>query len=221
MKIEDSNRAAWLSLLLSLIAGYADTVTFTAAGNLFSAHVTGNFVVFVYNLFTRPDSESWLKLLSFPFFITAVIVSCQLFSSLKNSRKALLGEGILLLSCGLIAWYCQSTSTGGSMSLLLISMIIVFAMGMQNALGKLFSKETVAPTTVMTGNVTQIVMDIARYAADKNERLPKRTAIKKQAIVIGGFLLGCIAGGGLSIYWGLAAIALPGLLLILFCLLIN
>lgn len=221
MKMDDSKRAAWLSVLLSLVAGYADTATFTSAGNLFSAHVTGNFVVFVYNLFSRSDSESWLKLLSFPFFITAVIVSYQLFSLMKNSRKALLGEGVLLLSAGLIAWYCQAASMSGSLILLMISMVIVFAMGIQNAVGKLFPKETVAPTTVMTGNVTQVVMDIARYTADKNERSLKRPVIRKQGIVIGGFLLGCIAGGGLSIYWGLASIALPGLLLILFCLLID
>jgi uncharacterized membrane protein YoaK (UPF0700 family) len=41
-----------MSALLSFVAGYADTTTFICANRMFSAHVTGNFVVFVYSVVT-------------------------------------------------------------------------------------------------------------------------------------------------------------------------
>jgi len=34
------------TLLLALVAGYSDTATFMGANGTFSAHVTGNFIVF-------------------------------------------------------------------------------------------------------------------------------------------------------------------------------
>ena len=40
----------YVTLLLTMIAGYCDTVTFVAADSIFSAHVTGNFIVFAYQI---------------------------------------------------------------------------------------------------------------------------------------------------------------------------
>ncbi len=212
----ESGKAISLSIILSITAGFADTVTFTAADNLFSAHVTGNFVVFVYNLVTQQGADSWLKLISFPVFIAAVAFTFKIFSKATWSRKAFLVEGCLLLLGGLLAWWLTNHKGNHAITVLLISMLIVFAMGIQNAAGKMYSKETIAPTTVMTGNVTQVVMDVTRYMLSKNEKQSLVPAIRKQLLVIGGFLFGCIAGGWLGFFYGLEAMLIPGLLLIFF-----
>ncbi len=62
-----------ISLLLTFVAGYCDTVTFIAANEVFSAHVTGNFIVLAYDLVYRSNGETWTKLLTFPVFVAAVM----------------------------------------------------------------------------------------------------------------------------------------------------
>ncbi|MET1057588.1 MAG: DUF1275 family protein, partial [Pedobacter sp.] len=47
---EKQDKIWFVTLLLTIIAGYCDTVTFVAADKIFSAHVTGNFIVFAYQL---------------------------------------------------------------------------------------------------------------------------------------------------------------------------
>ena len=212
----ESGKAVSLSIILSITAGFADTVTFTAADNLFSAHVTGNFVVFVYNLITEQSLDSWLKLMSFPIFIAAVAATFRIFFKASTGRTAFFVEGCLLLVSGLLAWWLAKGKDSHAITVLLISMVIVFAMGIQNAAGKMFSKETVAPTTVMTGNVTQVVMDITRYMVNKSEQQSLVPSITKQLLVIGSFLVGCIAGGCMGFFYGLEVMIIPGILLILF-----
>jgi len=50
MKIDGVN---FTSIILSYVAGYADTSTFIGADRLFSAHVTGNFVILPYEIVTN------------------------------------------------------------------------------------------------------------------------------------------------------------------------
>lgn len=45
----------------------------------------------------------------------------------------------------------------------IIPMFIVFALGLQNTYGRFSVKEILAPTTVMTGNVTQLFIDMTHY----------------------------------------------------------
>ncbi len=52
------NRTRNISLLLTFVAGYCDTVTFVAADEVFSAHVTGNFIVLAYDVVNQTDAEA-------------------------------------------------------------------------------------------------------------------------------------------------------------------
>ena len=64
-------RDSALPIGLSFVAGYVDTVGFIALFGLFTAHVTGNFVLIGSEL-ARSSSNVLLKLLVFPAFIVAV-----------------------------------------------------------------------------------------------------------------------------------------------------
>jgi uncharacterized membrane protein YoaK (UPF0700 family) len=94
------------------------------------------------------------------------------------------------------------------------AMLMVFAMGLQNAFGRLFAKETYGPTTVMTGNVTQAILDVVAWLRDPSAAPSQAAARRKQLLVIGAFLLGCLAGAiaaklvGLSVVAGAGALAL-------------
>ncbi len=60
---------------LTLLAGYCDTVTFVQMHGVFSAHVTGNFVLFAAALGRGLEPQDYLKLWTFPVFIVAVSIA--------------------------------------------------------------------------------------------------------------------------------------------------
>jgi uncharacterized membrane protein YoaK (UPF0700 family) len=218
MKVEGQKNIGVISLLLSLTAGYTDTTTFMSADRLFSAHVTGNFVVFVYNVMTGADSTTWLHLLSFPFFVGAVGLSNLIFKKTQHPDKVLKVVGLILLMAGMAAVLFKLTANESQPSTFFLSMIMVVAMGIQNGFGKLFPKVTYAPTTVMTGNVTQITIDFTNYVREKKSVSNSIKSLKQQSFIIGGFFTGCLLGGIASYAVGLSAILIPGIILTLFSL---
>lgn len=198
-----------VTLILSMVAGYCDTVTFVSAGSIFSAHVTGNFIVFAYQFVKNADTHAWIKLLTFPVFIISVITGGIIASRTVNRYKVLLTEGIILLFSGLISEIFLHTSALVWQTYLVV-MLVVFAMGLQNAFGKLYAKETYGPTTMMTGNVTQASLEFGSWISSGFNDVLSLESLKKQCITISGFLIGCITGALLAGHFGLSVIMLPG-----------
>lgn len=210
--MDEKKNIAYISICLAFAAGFCDAATFTAADELFSAHVTGNFVVFAYDLIRGAEAKSWLKLLSFPVFTVAVIAAGWFAPKLKSGYTLLLVEGaILLVAGGLDIAFGRPGSAWGAV----MPYIVVLAMGIQNAFGRLYATAAYAPTTMMTGNVTQLTLDIAKILMPGVWNSDHRPAFTKQVIVIGGFLAGCLAGAFLAAHFGMWTVALPGALLLL------
>ena len=203
----------WITFLLAWIAGYCDTVTFVAGDSIFSAHVTGNFIVFAAQVISGRDEGSWIKLVTFPVFVAAVMTGGWLAGKVRNRYRILLAESILLIAGALCLFlFPQSQLTGTS--LYFVVMLTVFAMGLQNTFGRLFAKETHGPTTMMTGNVTQASLDlgnILRKGIGKDAL--SWQSLRKQFVTIGGFLAGCLLGAWFGKLWGLVAIGIPGVAL--------
>lgn len=211
--MENQNKIWLVTLLLSVVAGYCDTVTFVSAGSIFSAHVTGNFIVFAYQLIKGSELQAWIKLLTFPVFVISVIVGGRIALKAANPYKILLTEGVVLLLSGIVSVVFLRT-TGLNWLSYTVVMLAVFAMGLQNAFGKLYAKETFGPTTMMTGNVTQASLDLGNVISSAFSDALSKEGLKKQAVVIGGFLLGCLAGALAGKMFGLSVLLLPGIGLI-------
>jgi len=206
----------YITLLLSIVAGYCDTVTFVTADALFSAHVTGNFIVFAYQVFKGSDVHAWVKLLTFPVFILSVIVGGQITAGSVNRYILLFWEGLLLTLSGIAAYVYSFLGIFTTWSVYVIAMMVVFAMGLQNAFGKLYAKETLGPTTMMTGNVTQASLDLGSLLTPGLKNPEVMLSFKKQLVTITGFLTGCFLGAVAGKTWGLATIIIPGITM-LFC----
>jgi len=204
-----SNNISKATLVLAAVAGYCDTATFVAGDNIFSAHVTGNFITFAYQMVTGAPLSAWVKLITFPIFIIAVITGGRLSLKAENKNKILLIEAILLLVAGALAllWHLEKDK----IFTYIIVMMVVFALGLQNAYGKIFSKEIFGPTTMMTGNVTQASLDFGALIAGKFTAADALASFKKQMTTIFGFLTGCILGAFAAREYGLSSILLPGL----------
>src|ERR1700753_3174843 len=103
--METQNNIQWFTLLLSAMAGYCDTATFIAGNGTFSAHVTGNFIIFAAQAIMNDDSNAWIKLLTFPIFIISVIAGGRLAAKTGKRYVLLLAEGVLLVIAGAAAFW--------------------------------------------------------------------------------------------------------------------
>lgn len=210
-----ASRPLFTSAALGFTAGYVDTVGFVALFGLFTAHVTGNFVLIGSEL-VHPTHGVLIKLLAFPAFIGAVAVSRMLALAVDRRgwpphRPLLLLQIALLIACIACGSRAQPIVDANAPWVLATGMFGAAAMGVQNAAARLaFSDLT--PTTVMTGNVTQLVLDLTdllRGAADE----PLRQRIHRFLWPILAFAGGAICGAFAFVNVALWALALPVLIL--------
>jgi len=213
METQSQNHTHITTLVLTLVGGYCDTVTFVAADKMFSAHVTGNFIVFAYQLINGGDITAWIKLATFPVFVAAVMLGGWLTSRSHKKNTVLFVEALLLVLAGALAIILPVEESKTVMYSLV--MLIVFALGMQNAFGKLFTKETHGPTTMMTGNVTQASLDLCVLIANKFKNPTTNVSFAKQLITLSGFFIGCLAGAYLGKELGLSSVAFAGIAMLI------
>ena len=207
------------TLLLTLVASFCDASTFVGAGRLFSAHVTGNFIVLAYDLVHGADRHEWSKLLAFPMFFVAVMIAGKvdkLSSWPRDEYRLLRVEGWLLLLAAVSAFVTRLAAWRPDIIGVLIDMLVITAMGFQNAFGRLYGKLVFAPTTVMTGNTTSTALDIVQGWLARPRDPVKVERLRDNAWLMVVFLLGCLAGGFFAWEVGLADLVLPAAVLLVY-----
>jgi uncharacterized membrane protein YoaK (UPF0700 family) len=188
--------------LLAVIAGMVDVIGFLSFG-LFTAHITGNLVVITARL-VRGQPPHVAQVLAVPIFVIAVAALWWIAKALRKRGRALtqplLLIQFLLLTLALIlsVIYSPTIDPPDWMSVV-IAMIAVSSIACQFALLRLSVQ--VAPTAVMTGNLTNATLSLLDTLSrsqplmkDAAERL--RTALK----LVGGFFAGCVAGAA-AVSW--------------------
>ncbi|GAA0707234.1 YoaK family protein [Dokdonella soli] len=206
-----SSNDTFVSTLMAFTAGFVDTCGFVALFGLFTAHVTGNFVLIGAAL-ASPRPGILAKLLAFPVFMLVVAVTQAFLHQCKRTghdpvRAVLLGQACFLalfLSTGV--WASPMRDADAPLTVL-IGMFGVAAMAIQNVASRaVFTSH--APTTVMTGNVTQTVMDAVdvAYGADV---APAKARLQKMLPPVFGFAVGAIVGGLGFAKAGFWCLALP------------
>jgi uncharacterized membrane protein YoaK (UPF0700 family) len=122
-------------LVLSLNAGYVDTAGFLALQDLFTAHVTGNFVTFGAAA-VHGTSGAVAKLLALPVFCVVVIVVRLLYYGLPPLGLPVLRTMIALkvvllaIAAGLAISFGPFVDSDGRLALL-TGMTLVSAMAIQ------------------------------------------------------------------------------------------
>lgn len=217
-------RRGW-GTALAFVAGYVDTLGFIALFGLFTAHVTGNFVLIGKEL-TGPGDGVLLKLLAFPAFIAAVVAARLLSLALAGRQRSAV-RPLLWLQCLFLLGFLAAgqaalpiTRTDHALPIV-AGLLGAIAMGVQNAQARM-ELGTLVPTTVMTGNVTQVVIDLVDLAVGHADgaSAAAKARLAKMAPAVLGFAAGAITGAvawRLLAFWGLvlpivvlAVIALQG-----------
>lgn len=184
--------------LLAGIAGYVDTLGFVALFGLFTAHVTGNFVLIGAQAGGFAEG-ALIKLMAFPAFVAGVVLSSFLVRWLPRplAPSALYAtQAMLLLAFCLMGIQISPVVDPDDMDVILCGMTGATAMGIQNAHSRLIVRVGV-PNTVMTGNVTQAVLDIVELVGrrcSQEVRQKARGRLSKTLPAVAAFGLGAIAG---------------------------
>ncbi|WP_186078987.1 YoaK family protein [Burkholderia gladioli] len=187
--------------LLAAVAGFVDTLSFVALFGLFTAHVTGNFVLIGAGA-AGSGQGLLLKLAVFPAFVAGVAGSSLLVRALPvhHARQGarLLHAAQAVLMFGFCLAGVAASPVGGPDDLAAVAagMLGAFAMGVQNAHPRLVARPGV-PNTVMTGNVTQAILDAVDLLSphlDSTARAAVRARFAKMLPAIAAFAAGAVAG---------------------------
>lgn len=198
---------------LAFVAGFVDAAAFIALAGLFTAHVTGNFVMIGAELVSTSVGVV-AKLLALPVFVLAVAGTRLLALALEGRGvpplRWLLGLETLLLAgfcvAGLALAPLGSPDGAAAVS---VGMLAVAAMGAQNAIGRL-GLPHLAATTVMTVNVTQAVIDLVDWA--RGAVAPDgaaRTRMRRMLPAVLAFAVGALAGAFGVAAWSFACLLIP------------
>jgi uncharacterized membrane protein YoaK (UPF0700 family) len=215
--------------VLSGVAGYVDAFGFLSLVGLLPAHVTGELVAQTTALTAGHVLGHVSRFAVLPLFIVALVIAALVTRSCRrrgdSPRRALLG----LMTAALVL--CSlSVSIQPAAGTLAFAVVIalregsaVAAMAFQNA----FTREGMAsscPTTVMTGNLTQVSFELvdtlfARLARNNTEgthaRSSSGTRLTLVASALGAFFFGAVMGGTFTGWFGPVSILVPTLVSLL------
>lgn len=204
-----------MPILLSVTAGYVDTAGYLALQGLFTAHVTGNFVTLGASLI-HGTSGVLAKLLALPVFCIVIIVTRYASYSLASRGvpilRTMLSLKVVLLAVGAaLAVRFGPFLNGDSAPALATGLTLVAAMAIQNAAQRIHLG-TSPPTTIMTGNTTQIMIDVADLFGPAIKRGAARPRIARLSASVVAFAAGCGAAALLYARTGVYCFLVPPLL---------
>jgi uncharacterized membrane protein YoaK (UPF0700 family) len=205
------------AVILSAVAGYVDTAGYVALYGLFTAHVTGNLVTAGAAIARRASEGVAARLAMIPIFMIAVAVTTLAARALRSRGRDPLVPllATMTLALAVFGWLgvaLQASVTGPDAPVIVaIGGAGVAALGIQNALMR-EALATMSPTTVMTGNLTQLTIDLVALASRGGgaaARDAARARAGKFAPPLVAFVAGAAFGAWATGAFGLASIAAP------------
>jgi uncharacterized membrane protein YoaK (UPF0700 family) len=201
--------------VLSAIAGFVDTAGFLALFGVFTAHVTGNLVVAGATVARERTDHFAIRLAVTPVFMVAVAVSVLVVRRLRARGRAALPVMLAIQLAALVVFMLLGVGLAerieaDAWALFAVGATGVFAMGLQNGAARILIGG--APTTIMTGNVTQLTIDLVDTVApagDDAHRREARARLASTAWLVLGFVAGAAAGAVLVRAVGLWCIGVP------------
>lgn len=203
-----------LPVLLSVNGGYVDAAGFLALHGLFTTHVTGNFVTLGAAL-VNGTSGAVAKVLALPMFCIVVLavrlLSVSLLAKELPALRVALGIKVALLTLSAaLAIALGPFDSGDGWAALLTGMSLVAAMAIQNAIHRIHMG-ALPPTTIMTGNTIQIMIDLADLwrGVPSDAREAIRLRLSRMVSSVTAFALGCAAAALLYAKQGIWCFAIP------------
>lgn len=202
--------------LLSFNGGFVDTAGFLGLQGLFTAHVTGNFVTLGAALVFGTHGVI-NKLLALPEFVVIVALARLVGHALRKRDMDALRPLLVAKVIFLIAFFVLGVTFGpfpdsDAPMALLTGFAGVAGMAIQNAVQRVHLS-AMPPTTLMTGNTTQAVLDavdlLRGESGSDTAAIRARFARTLRAIL--WFAAGCGAAALLYYLVGFWCLAVPAM----------
>ncbi|PZO09516.1 MAG: DUF1275 domain-containing protein [Leptolyngbya foveolarum] len=200
--------------LLSVVAGFVDTAAFIILFGIFTAHVTGNIALAGSSLVGDDEESVFTRLITLPAFMVTVASTSVLAKYARNRGWPVFAVLLTAEAIALIIFLVVGATLSPALLLdvqeeyiLPIALSGIVAMGIQNTLMKeakgIF--KSYIPTTVMTGNTTQLTIDLvqlvgAKFSSGEQAEQDAQESIERigrYVPVIIGFALG---GGAAAVF---------------------
>ncbi len=183
-------------MVLTVVSGLVDAVSYLGLGHVFTANMTGNVVLLGFAAAGAPGFSIPASLASLGSFLVGAACAGRITLHLESRRRWLLTamaiEGVLAGGAAAVA---ASTSTIGSgWPRYAVIVLMAFAMGIRNSTIRRLAVPDVT-TTVLTMTLTGLAAD-STLAGGTNPKVGRRTA----AVV--AMLVGAIVGAVLFLHQG-------------------
>ncbi len=203
-----------LASLLSAVAGLVNISGILSLA-VFTTNVTGHFANFSEELFLRDYNTALVYLYYILFFLLGAFCSSlivELVAKFKRMYSYVIPitlEIVILVFVGFSETLIKDFSV-------LIACLLLFAMGLQNALVTRVSKSVVR-TTHLTGLFTDLGIELAQliFYREAEDKLKLRKAISLKLVIIGSFFTGGVVGGYLYLHFNIKTLFLAVLLLLI------
>lgn len=215
----DKLRAA----VLSGVAGFVDAAGLLSLAALFPAHITGELVSEAVALSSGHREGGPSRLWMLPAFVLAVALAAVVARIERRKGRAPVPVLLALVAGGLAAFTLSGLvlKLWPTLSPLAVTRLgaccAVAAMGFQNALMR-ESLNGSAPTTFMTGNLTQLIIELVDHSFNAGkkpgimgdvERSVSRARLKTAAVALGSFLGSAALGAALTRAFGPLSALIP------------
>jgi uncharacterized membrane protein YoaK (UPF0700 family) len=204
----------WLAVLLSFNGGFVDTAGFLGLQGLFTAHVTGNFVTLAAALVLGTQGVV-AKLLALPEFVLVVALARAGGTALRAAGLPALPILLVVKVSFLLAFFVLAVALGpfpdsDAPAALLAGFAGVAGMAIQNAVQRAHFA-SIPPTTLMTGNTTQAVLDAVDLFGGIADGNPTAVRARLRRVFRGiiWFASGCAAAALLYYWFGFWCLAVP------------
>ncbi|KMQ68946.1 membrane protein [Chryseobacterium sp. FH2] len=206
-----------LASILSCVAGLVN-ITGVLAVNTLTTNVTGHFAFFSEQLFLKNYRMAFIYLLYILFFLMGAFISgliiewASKYSSHTSYIIPISIETIIMITIGFAPVFFPESNSSFS---IIISFILLFAMGLQNALVTKVS-QSVVRTTHLTGLFTDLGIELSQlfFYKEKGEKTRLYKSIFLKLMIISCFFLGGIIGGFTFQHFELKTLLLPAVLLL-------
>ena len=203
-------------VLLTVVGGAIDTIGFITLFGFFTAHVTGNLVMAGSGL-VKGEAGLWIKLAALPLFILTVMVTKIFIDHSKNKQLTLshlfLAEAFFLTAFMIAGLYYQPFVDAGDITVAITGGLGLIALAIRNTASKTVIKH-MSPTVLMTGNTTQLGINLTDYLVNRTTDNGKKLA--HSSVLVFSFLVGALVGALLYMqlsFWAVGLFVLPVLYL--------
>jgi uncharacterized membrane protein YoaK (UPF0700 family) len=187
---------------------------------MFTAHITGDLVASLAEL---SQGSVTTRVTMLPIFMISVAVATVFARATRRYSHAPLFPLLALMTTALLVFGATGIvlrpymTSHSNWAVSIVGATGVGAMAIQNMIMR-DALNSWTPTTIMTGNLTQVTIQLVELAFAARERDPQRRArIRESAVArlvkfglpLVGFVIGAVSGAMLTRLYGFWSIALP------------